>query len=61
MTMMAYSLFLLFKMDFANMMEYWQYIRTFPLKYFFLAGKIIRTVRSVVIMLFGKILNREIY
>jgi hypothetical protein len=39
--MLAYNLFLLFKMDFAVEPEYRQQIKTFRLKYIFLAGKII--------------------
>ena len=49
--MMAYNLFLLFKMDFAKRTEYRQQIKTFRLKYVFLAGKIIRTARNVVMKL----------
>jgi hypothetical protein len=45
--MLAYNLFLLFKMDFVRETEYRQQIKTFRLKYIFLAGKIIRTARSV--------------
>jgi len=49
--MLAYNLFLLFKMDCARETEYRQQIKTFRLKYIFLAGKIIRMARSVVKML----------
>jgi hypothetical protein len=49
--MQAYNLFLLFKMDFAGKTEHRQQIKTFRLKYIFLAGKIIRTGRSVVMKL----------
>ena len=52
--MLAYNLFLLFKMDFAKETEYRQQIKTFRLKYIFLAGKIIRTARSVVMKLSEK-------
>jgi len=38
--MMAYNLFLLFKMDFAKGTEYRQQIKTFRLKYIFLAGRL---------------------
>jgi len=38
--MLAYNLFLLFKMDFAGETEYRQQIKTFRLKYIFLVGKI---------------------
>jgi len=59
--MLAYNLFLLFKMDFANGTEYRQQIKTFRLKYIFLAGKIIRTARSVIMKLSEKYLYREMY
>jgi hypothetical protein len=59
--MLAYNLFLLFKMDFAGETEYRQQIKTFRLKYIFLAGKIIRTARSVVMKLFEKYPYRELY
>jgi hypothetical protein len=49
--MMAYNLFLLFKMDRGMKTEYRQQIKTFRLRYIFLAGKIIRTARSVVMKL----------
>jgi hypothetical protein len=52
--MLAYNLFLLFKMVFAKKTEYRQQIKTFKLKYIFLAGKIIRTTRSVVMKLSEK-------
>jgi len=53
--------FLLFKMDFAGETEYRQQIKTFRLKYIFLAGKIIRTARSVVMKLSAKYPYQEIY
>jgi len=59
--MLAYNLFLLFKTDFANRTEYRQQIKTFRLKYIFLAGKIIRTARSVIMKLSEKYPYREIY
>ena len=59
--MLAYNLFLLFKMDFAGETEYRQQIKTFRLKYIFLAGKIIRTARSVVMKLSEKYPYQEIY
>jgi len=59
--MLAYNVFLLFKMDFANGTEYRQQIKTFRLKYIFLAGKIIRTARNVVMKLSEKYPYREIY
>jgi hypothetical protein len=59
--MLAYNLFLLFKMDFVRETEYRQQIKTFRLKYIFLAGKIIRTARSVVMKLSEKYPYQEIY
>jgi len=59
--MLAYNLFLLFKMDFLGETDYRQQIKTFRLKYIFLAGKIIRTARSVGMKLPEKYLYREIY
>jgi hypothetical protein len=59
--MLAYNLFLLFKMDFAGETEYRQQIKTFRLKYIFLVGKIIRTARSVVIKFSEKYSYREIF
>ena len=59
--MLAYNLFLLFKIDFVRKTEYRQQIKTFRLKYIFLAGKIIRTARSVVMKLSEKYPYREIY
>jgi hypothetical protein len=49
--MMAYNLFLLFKIDRGMKTEYRQQIKTFRLKYIFLAGKIIRSARQVVLKL----------
>jgi hypothetical protein len=48
-------------MDFANGTEYRQQIKTFRLKYIFLAGKIIRTARNVIMKLSEKYPYREIY
>ena len=59
--MLAYNLFLLFKMDFVRETEYRQQIKTFRLKYIFLAGKIIRTARSVVMKLSEKYPYQEIF
>jgi len=59
--MLSYNLFLLFKIDFMWKTEYWQHIKTFRLKYIFLAGKIIRTARSVVMELSEKYPYQEIY
>ena len=59
--LLAYNLFLLFKIDFLRATEYRQQIKTFRLKYIFLAGKIIRTARRVVMKLSENYPYREIY
>jgi len=59
--MLAYNLFLLFKLDSLKATEYRQQIKTFRLKYIFLAGKIIRTARRVVMKLSDRYPYREIY
>lgn len=55
------NLFLLFKIDFVWNTEYQQQIKTFRLKYAFLAGKIIRMARSVMMKLSEKYPYQEIY
>ncbi len=47
MMMLSYNLFLLFKIDSLEPSEYRQQIKTFRLKYVFLAAKIIKTARIV--------------
>lgn len=59
--MMAYNLFLLFKMDRGMKAEYRQQIKTFRLKYIFLAGKIVRTARRVVMKLPKEYPYQEVY
>ena len=49
--MLAYNLFLLFKFDRLVAQEYRQQIKTFRLKYLFVAGRIIRTARSTMLKL----------
>jgi hypothetical protein len=59
--MLAYNLFLLFKIDFLRTTEFRQQIKTFRLKYIFLAGKNIKTARSVVMKLSETYPYQEIY
>jgi len=59
--MLSYNLFLLFKLDFLGISEFRKQIKTFRLKYVFLAGKIIRTARYVVIKLPTKYTFRDVY
>ena len=58
--MLAYNLFLLFKMDRGKAMEYRQQIKMFRLKTIFLAGKIVRSARRVVLKLLERYPYREI-
>ena len=61
MMMLSYNLFLLFKFDFLSLSEYRQQIKTFRLKYVFLAAKIIKTARYVVMKLSENYPYREVY
>jgi hypothetical protein len=54
MMMLAHNLFLLFKFDFLSISEYRQQIKTFWLKYVFLAAKIIKTALYVIMKLSEK-------
>jgi len=59
--MLSYNLVLLFNFDFLGISEFRQQIKTFRLKYVFLAGKIIRTARYVVMKLPAKYPFRDVY
>jgi len=61
MMMLSYNLFLLFKFDSLSISEYRQQIKTFRLKYVFLAAKIIRTARYVVMKLPAKYPYKDVY
>jgi len=61
MMMLSYNLFLLFKFYFLCISEYRQQVKTFRLKYVFLAGKIIRTARSVIMKLSEKYPYQDVY
>jgi hypothetical protein len=61
MMMLAYNLFLLFKLDSLCTSEYRQQIKTFRLKYVFLAAKIFRTARYIVIKLSTKYPYQDVY
>jgi hypothetical protein len=61
MMMLAYNLILLFKIDMVMPTEYRRQIKTFRLKYIILAGKIIRTARSVVMKLSDRYPYQEMY
>lgn len=59
MMMLSYNLFLLFKIDSLEPSEYRQQIKTFRLKYVFLAAKIIKTARTVIMNLSETIRTRK--
>ena len=59
--MLSYNLFLLFKFDLLSTSEYRQQIKTFRLKYIFLAGKIIKTARYVIMKLSEDYPYKEVY
>ena len=61
MMVLSYNLFLLFKFDSLCISEFRQQIKTFRLKYVFLAGKIIRTARYVVMKLPAKYPYKDVY
>ena len=61
MMMLSYNLFLLFKFDFLGISEFRQQIKTFRLKYVFLAWKIIRSARYVVMKLPAKYPYKDVY
>jgi len=61
MMMLSYNLFLLFKLDFLTIAEYRQQIKTFRLKYVFLAGKIIKTGRYVIMKICETYPYQEVY
>ena len=61
MMMLAYNLFLLFKFDALSISEYRQQIKTFRLKYVFLAAKIIKTARYVIMKLSENYPYKEVY
>jgi hypothetical protein len=59
--MLAFNLFLLFKFDSLSVAEYRQQIKTFRLKYVFLAAKIIKTARNVIMKLSFNYPYRSVY
>jgi hypothetical protein len=61
MMMLSYNLFLLFKFDSLSALEYRQQIKTFRLKYVFLAAKIIKTARYVIMKLSENYPYKEVY
>lgn len=59
--MLAYNIFLLFKFDRLVLQEYRQQIKTFRLKYPFVAGKIVSTARITIMKLAFDYPYKEVY
>ena len=59
--MLVYNIFLLFKIDKLPASEYRQWILTFRLKYVFVAGKIIKTARQIILQLLKGYPYKEVY
>ena len=59
--MLAFNLFLLFKFDLLSLVEYKQQIKILRLKYVFLAAKIIKTARNVIMKLSFNYPYRSVY
>lgn len=59
--MLTYNIFLLFKMPYMAVKEYRQQVKTFRLKYVFLAGKIISAVRYKILKLPEQYPYKDIY
>jgi hypothetical protein len=61
MMLLSKNLFLLFKFNFLGVSEFGRQIKSFRLKYVFLAGNIIRSARYVVMKLPGKYPYKDVY
>lgn len=59
--MLSYNLFLMFKFDSLDALEYRQQIITFRLKYVFIAARIIKTARTVIMKLSEYYPHREVF
>lgn len=59
--MLVYNIFLLFKLDRLSTAEYRQWIKTFRLKYVFVAGKIIKTARQTILKLLEGFPYKEVF
>lgn len=59
--MLAYNLFLLFKFDSLSVAEYRKQIKTFRLKYVFLAAKIIKTARYFIMKVSANYPYKDVY
>jgi len=61
MQMLVYNLFLMFKQEHLSETEYWQQIKTFRLKYIFIAAKIVKTSRQTIIKISKKYRYKEVF
>lgn len=59
--MLVYNIFLLFKLESLSVFEYRQQVKTSRLKYVFLAAKIIKTARYVIMKISEKYPHKDVY
>ena len=59
--MLVYNLFLIFKQEHLSENEYWQQIKTFRLKYIFVAAKIVKTGRQTIMKISKDYRYKEVF
>ena len=59
--MLVYNLFLMFKQEYLSVTEYWQQIKTFRLKYIFVAAKIVKTGRQTIMKISKDYRYKEVF
>lgn len=59
--MLVYNLFLMFKQEHLSENEYWQQIKTFRLKYIFVAAKIVKTGRQTIMKISKDYRYKEVF
>ena len=59
--MLVYNLFLMFKQEYLSGTEYWQQIKTFRLKYIFVAAKIVKTGRQTIMKISKNYRYKEVF
>lgn len=59
--MFVYNLFLMFKQEYLSENQYWQQIKTFRLKYIFVAAKIVKTGRQTIMKISKEYRYKEVF
>ena len=59
--MLVYNIFLLFKQEYLPKNDYWQQIKTFRLKYIFVAAKIVKTGRQTIMKISKYYRYKEVF